>query len=418
MLTAETAAPQSSVTGTVALMSEIPASDRAMKVPITLLAVIGLLSFIAACGLPSRASASTSTTTVSQTDPAGTVWLCRPGLSDNPCDGNMITTTVTADGKRTVQSDAVSNKHRFDCFYLYPTASNEATVNSDLTVQSTETSIAMDQAARFSKVCNVWAPMYRQITVSGLSQANTTDPGAYTVAYDSVLSDWNDFITNYDDGVPIIFIGHSQGSVMLIKLLQAQVDTNPALRKLMATAIIAGGNVTVPTGKTEGVTFQNLPLCTASQLSGCIIAYSSFPSQPPANANFGIPGQGISLNTGQTATAGVQVACVNPADIGGGTATLKTYWPVSTPLPIPSMAPPAPAVSTPWLYYPGQYTGTCESAGGATWLQVTNTAKKGDTRPVVHEIAGPTWGYHFQDINLVLGNLVNDVRGAEAAYSS
>lgn len=137
-----------------------------------------------------------------------------------------------------------------------------------------------------------------------------------------------------------------------------------------------------------------------------------------ASANFGRPGRGISLNTGQTATTGVQVACVNPAAIGGGTASLQTFWPVSTPLPIPSMAPPAPAVKTPWLYYPNQYTGTCESADGATWLQVTAVAASGDTRPVVNEIAGPTWGYHFQDINLDLGNLINDVHTAEAAYSS
>jgi hypothetical protein len=45
-------------------------------------------------------------------------------------------------------------------------------------------------------------------------------------------------------------------------------------------------------------------------------------------------------------------------------------------------------------------------------------AARGDTRPVVNEIAGPTWGFHFQDINLALGNLVDDVRAAEASYSS
>jgi hypothetical protein len=49
---------------------------------------------------------------------------------------------------------------------------------------------------------------------------------------------------------------------------------------------------------------------------------------------------------------------------------------------------------------------------------VTPIATSGDTRPVVNEIAGPTWGYHFLDINLALGNLVNDVHRAEAAYSS
>jgi hypothetical protein len=387
-------------------------------VPLASLIAVAIFALLMG-SLPVLTSASSaSVTTVSQTDSAGTVWLCRPGLANNPCDGSRATTTVTTTGARSVQADTFSDNHKYDCFYLYPTASNENTTNSDLSVQSTETSIATDQAARFSSVCNVWAPMYRQITVHGLSQANTSDPGAYTVAYNSVLSDWKDFIAHYDDGHPIIFIGHSQGSVMLIKLLQAQVDKNPKTRKLMVAAIIAGGNVTVPTGKTVGATFQNLPLCTSAKKSGCIIAYSSFPSEPPANANFGRPGQGISLNTNQTATTGVQVACVNPADFGGGKADLETYWPVSTPLPIPSMAPPAPAVTTPWLYYPQQYTGTCETEDGATWLQVTPIATSGDTRPVVNEIAGPTWGYHFQDINLSLGNLVNDVHTAEAAYSS
>jgi hypothetical protein len=366
--------------------------------------------------LAAAASPVGATATVPQTDAAGTVWLCRPGLTADPCAGSLSKTVVTARNQRSVRRESANGKPAFNCFYLYPTASNESTVNSDLTVQPAETSIAMDQAQRFSQVCGVWAPMYRQVTVSGLSQANSTDPGAYTVAYDSVLSAWNDFIAHYDNGRPIIFIGHSQGSIMLIKLLQAQVDDNPALRRLVVAAIIAGGNVTVPTGKTVGGTFQNLPLCSADQLSGCVIAYSSFPSQPPANSNFGRPGQGISLNTGQTATTGVQVACVNPADIGGGTGNLATYWPLSTPLPIPSMAPSAPAITTPWISYPKQYSGTCENENGASWLQVTEVSPSTDTRPAVKEIAGPTWGYHFQDINLALGNLVRDVRSAEVAY--
>jgi hypothetical protein len=60
-------------------------------------------------------------------------------------------------------------------------------------------------------------------------------------------------------------------------------------------------------------------------------------------------------------------------------------------------------------------TGTCESEDGASWLRVTPVAASGDTRPLVMEIAGPTWGYHFQDINF---NLVNDVHAAETAYNS
>ena len=34
-------------------------------------------------------------------------------------------------------------------------------------------------------------------------------------------------------------------------------------------------------------------------------------------------------------------------------------------------------------------------------------------RPVVSESLGPDWGYHVDDVNLALGDLVADVRAAE-----
>ena len=222
--------------------------------------VVAPLSLLAS-SLPFLASASSASgaTTVPQTDSAGAVWLCHPGLANNPCDGSMATRTVIASGTRTVQADTAIARRRYNCFYLYPTASNESTTNSDLTVQPAETSNATAQAARFSSVCNLWAPMYRQITVHGLTSANGDDPAAYRVAYNSVLADWKDFIAHYEDGHPIVFIGHSQGSVVLIKLLRAEVGKNPKMRKLMVDAIIAGGNVTVPTGKTVGSTSRTCP---------------------------------------------------------------------------------------------------------------------------------------------------------------
>ena len=45
------------------------------------------------------------------------------------------------------------------------------------------------------------------------------------------------------------------------------------------------------------------------------------------------------------------------------------------------------------------------------------TARAGDTRPVVTPTLGPTWGLHLDDVNLSLGNLVNDVMAEETAYS-
>jgi len=41
-----------------------------------------------------------------------------------------------------------------------------------------------------------------------------------------------------------------------------------------------------------------------------------------------------------------------------------------------------------------------------------------DPRPRVSETLGPTWGFHLDDVNLALGNLVSDVRAQEQAYQS
>jgi hypothetical protein len=343
-------------------------------------------------------------------DAAGTVWLCRPGQADDPCAGNSSATVVPADGARTLENLDAATNPAFDCFYVYPTVSSESTNNADLAVQPEEVAAAIAQASLFSQVCRVWAPMYRQATLASLLTGAAINPAVDALAYQSLLAGWNDYLTHFNDGRPVIFLGHSQGAAMLIRLLSSQVDPVPALRGRLVSAIIAGGNVTVPAGQLVGSSFHHLPLCSSPTETGCVIAYSTFPSQPPANSLFGRPGQGVSYQAGQTATAHVEVACVNPAALSGGAAPLVPYFTTAM------SSPPRPAVRTRWVTYPGLYTASCQQGGGAGWLQVMATRTAGDNRPVVTESLGPTWGFHVDDINLALGNLVQDVRVQEAAY--
>ena len=374
----------------------------------------GVMAIVAVgCGGGKAAESSPSTSSVTTAGPggataSGTVWLCRPGQVPDPCIAPLTTTEVPAEGTRTTADPRPDPDSAFDCFYVYPTVSTEPSDNADLAVQPAETDVAMAQASPFSQACRVWAPMYRQRTDASLLKGLGADPRADTVAYDSLLSAWDDYLAHDNNGRPVIFIGHSQGAAMLIRLLSSQVDPDAALRARTVLAILAGGNVTVPVGGTVGATFAHIPLCTAMAQTGCVIAYSSFPAQPPASALFGRPGQGVSLQSGQTATSGVQVACVNPASIGGGSADLQPEFPVST------FTPPPPPVHTAWVTYPDLYTATCRSVTGATWLQVDTLPTGG--RPVVTETLGADWGYHPDDVNLALGNLITDVTAAENAY--
>jgi len=361
-----------------------------------------------AAALVALALALAGTSVASSSSP-GTVWLCRPGQADDPCTSSLATTVIAASGARSIVNATPSGTTQFDCFYIYPTVSTEIGPNADLQVQSSERLAAQEQASRFSTLCRVWAPMYRQETlVALLSSGVAATVKAEGVAYASLLAAWQDYLAHDNDGRPIIFIGHSQGAAMLIRLLTGQFDANSSLRRRLVSAIILGGNVTVANGRTSGGTFHNIPACTSASQTGCVIAYSSFPSQPPATSLFGIPGQGVSIQSGQTTTKGVEVLCVNPASLSGGSGALEPYF--------PDVGAGSATVTTPWVQFPGLYTASCKHTGDATWLQVNDVGSSSDRRPRVSETAGPDWGFHEEDVNLALGNLLADVAAQESAY--
>jgi hypothetical protein len=331
-------------------------------------------------------------------------------MAADPCTSSLQTSVVQASGATSVVSASVATASKFDCFYVYPTVSREKTLNADLRIQKTEIATAIAQAARFSTVCRVWAPMYRQFTLFALQSLvagglGITALATLETAYQSLKSGFEDYLAHYNDGRPIIFIGHSQGASVLITLLKQLVDNNSALRSRLVLAIIPGGNVVVPNGSPEGGSFSHIPVCTSKGEAGCVIAYSTFPGEPPATSLFGRPGAGVSLLTGQTATTGVHVVCVNPAAMGGGNAVLDPFFPTEG------------LMATPWVEYPRLYKATCESRDGASWLQVTKVSGASDRRPVVTESDGPDWGYHPYDINLALGDLVAGTAAAEASWS-
>lgn len=390
------------------------------------------LAATACSGSSSRSkTAKTTSTTAGTARASSVVWLCRPGLADNPCDSDETATVVAADGATRVEHSTPATKPSVDCFYVYPTVSDQPTPVANLDIDPEEKAIALNQASRFSQVCNVYAPMYRQATLAAITSAtgtgtSTTTAASHTtstsaprlsrgVGYDDVLAAWRDYLARDNHGRGVILIGHSQGSAVLIQLVRSEIDPNPQERKLLVSAILLGGNVTVPAGRDVGGDFQHVPACRSQSQTGCVIAYSSFLSPPPANSLFGRAGTGP--RSGGGPATGLQVLCVNPASPSGGSGSLLPYFTTSRfPGTIGAVSGPVPSAPTPWVAYPDRYTASCETANGATWLQITPAANPSDTRPVVSQTLGPTWGLHLVDVNIALGNLVGLARGEAAAY--
>ncbi len=362
----------------------------------------------------------------------GLVWICRPGQVADPCASRLGATTVTASGTlKPARWPDSATASKFACFYVHGTESFAKSANTGLTVTKLDTFVAGEQAAPLSQVCQVWAPAYRaQTWTTGLkffAGDKALGASSFAVAFDSVLRAWHWFLAHSDDR-PIIVIGDSQGSAMLIHLIAARIDNEPSVLHRLLVAVLVGGNLQVPSGKSVGATFTKVPLCTSGSETGCAIAFSSYPSEPPADALFGRPGQGVSLQSAQTAKAGQQVACVNPAALAGRTGDLDPYA-----LKITQIGPAAgldsalkQPVTTPWVTYPNLYSARCTQGGGATWLQVTDTSATSHTRPVVTERtvgnygggSGAMWGYHSYEYGLTLGNLLHDIAGEEAAWGS
>jgi hypothetical protein len=350
---------------------------------------------------------------------AETTWLCKPGLASNPCTSSEEATVELANGASFTEHAQPAKNPPIDCFYVYPTVSSQFTENANLEIGPEEKQIAIDQASRFSQTCKVYAPIYPQLTIPAIDTPGGITPEGSARAYVGVLTAFEEYLAKYNDGRGFVLIGHSQGSAMLEQLIKEQIDPNPALRKKLVSAILLGGNVIVPKGKPVGAMFKNVPACENAAQTHCVVAYSSFLEEPPNPSYFGrVASPLLGGTVSEEELENDEVLCVNPSLLvqSSHAGPLLRY---ESTEPFPGLLGEyvkAPKASTPWVAYPGQYTGQCEHANGATWLQLTDVGGPQDKREQIEEVLGPLWGTHLEDVNVALGNLVGLTAIEAGAY--
>jgi hypothetical protein len=345
---------------------------------------------------------------------AKTVWLCKPGATPDPCRGSLQTTVFDPSGQSHVESARNAKRPRIDCFYVYPTVSDDKTVNSDLSIDPEEAAIALYQASRFSQRCRVFAPMYRQLTLQAIT--GSVPPEAVALAYSDVRRAWKQYMRRFNHGRGVVLIGHSQGSGMLEQLIRRRIDRFPKARHRLVSAILLGGNVTVRRGRDIGGVFRHIPGCRSPRRNACVIAFSTFNRTPPDDAIFGKPGA-VSDFFGQGRTD-LEVLCTNPAALRGGSAPLRTLAPTA-PFPgtiglgvklLYNGSPPTGP--TPWVEPPDHYTGQCVNSNGANVLLTSPVDGARQLTPV----PDASWGLHLADMNIALGNLIDVVRSQTRAF--
>ena len=351
---------------------------------------------------------------------AEVVWLCKPGLADDPCVQPMQTTVREPDGTERVEDDPVPAQRPVDCFYVYPTVSNQPTPNADQSRDPELVSIAKYQAARFSRHCRVFAPIYRQGTLLALSSAQAQDQEAIRrTAYADVLEAWRAYLREDNGGRGVVLLGHSQGTRMLRQLLRTEIERDPAQHRLLVSAVLLGGNVTVARGQVRGGDFARTPLCTVRGQVGCVVAFSTFAQDPPDEPRYGKPDEDGYPPFGFPAGEGFEVACTDPSALADTKAPLRLLLPSEPFAPGPIAAGtvvtaggPPPTADTPWVVPPDRFAGGCRKVNGANVLRYDPLP--GSRRP--NPFPDPTWGTHLVDVNLGLDRLVPVVGTQSARY--
>jgi len=349
-------------------------------------------------------------------------WLCRPDADVDACKQVELISSVQADGSlldlliRDSRQDPL-----IDCFYVYPTISRDPGGNSDATPGGEETEVIRQQLAHFARTCRLFAPVYRQVTLTALRKLRAGEPIETNreMAYADVKAAWGHYIANDNAGRGVVLIGHDQGAGLLTRLIASEIDGKPEQGRLVS-AILPGADIEVPQNANVGGSFTFIPLCTTTTSTSCVIAWSAFRAEtpPPADTLFG-----------RAATTGMKVACVNPADLDGSNQ-LTPYLPTTPVLfeevadPAPwTTVPDAPAIETPFVALPGLIEAQCINREGASYLAITVNADPADPRTdtingdiVVDNAVRTEWGLHLFDLHLAMGNLQQIVSSQSAAW--
>ncbi len=325
-------------------------------------------------------------------------WLCLPGTKDELCTTGLDATIVKADGTTEAEPHVPAAEPSFDCFYVYPTVSNDRGSNADWNPDTQETNCVRAQAGRYSRVCRVFAPLYRQVTLTALN-GGTIDDAARTLGYQDVVAAFNRYLTEYNQGRGFVLIGHSQGSGVLRRLMTAEIDGREELRARLIAAHLLGTSVAVPEGQDVGGDFKNIPVCRSGDQSGCVIAYATFrdSSPPPSNSRFGKAMSG-------------RAVCANPAALSGGKGTLIPYLD-------PAEVRGGTRVTTPFVSYRDFLDAECVERGEFTYLALT--VRDGAALP--DDIGGDItadWGLHLVDVHIAMGSLVNLAASQAAAFAA
>jgi pimeloyl-ACP methyl ester carboxylesterase len=271
---------------------------------------------------------------------------------------------------------------------------------SDLNPGPEEARTALVQAGRFRSTCRVFAPNYRQVTMIGLGLSVLLGGPDWSTPYADVRAAWRDYLRRDNGGRGVVLIGHSQGAIVLGQLLAEEIERDPAQRRLLVSAVLAGHpGVPVPEDAQVGAELGVTPLCRSRVQTGCAVVFATYDAEDPT------PGRFFGRTRGRAA------ACVHPGAPGGGAGPLRAFLPASA-----NARPGDP----PFVEVVGQLQAECRSDrdGSVLRVRVLPGPNADMLRGAMAEsVYLPSWGLHVLDMPLTQGSLLDTVAAQAEAWT-
>ncbi len=126
------------------------------------------------------------------------------------------------------------------------------------------------QLSVFYDIGNIYAPRYRQATFYAFVTKFKDGEQALNLATKDILNAWNYYIKNINKGRPIIIAGHSQGSMIILKLLP-QIMKNKEIAKRIIVVYAIGWPITYKYLKKN----PQIKVCQDSLQTGCVISWNT-----------------------------------------------------------------------------------------------------------------------------------------------
>ncbi|AKQ41752.1 hypothetical protein CP97_06545 [Aurantiacibacter atlanticus] len=198
---------------------------------------------------------------------------------------------------------------RFAVFFVHPTSYfDPRRWNAPLDDEESQNRarlLVRGLASAFNRASEIWAPRYRQATFGAFITDLPEASQAIDAAYEDVDAAFDLFLDSVPADMPIVLAGHSQGGLMIMRLLQDRVaGTELQSRVVMAYPI--GWPISIE----HDLPSLGFPACATPDQSSCIVSWASF-AEPPG------PGQFLHRYTTLPGSDGEPrgespILCVNP----------------------------------------------------------------------------------------------------------